>query len=197
MAAELQQLDDPLSRALDDVVAVLTASSIPYALIGGLATGYRSRPRYTRDIDLILDIPQVSLPAVLEALQHRGFEFEPREVIEDFTRHHMAVLWRDGVRLDWLKPMLPVYRHVLDQARLEPGPTVAIRVATAEGLILLKLLAFRLQDQTDIESLVAANRDAIDVEWIKREWQTIFDLDDPRMLWLLGQISDGRRPADS
>jgi predicted nucleotidyltransferase len=193
MAAEREPIDDPLSRALDDVVAVLAEFRISYALIGGLATGYRSRPRYTRDIDLILDIPQVSLPAVLEALHDRGFEFESREVIEDFTRHHMAVLWRDGVRLDWLKPMLPAYRHVLDQARLEPGPTVAIRVATAEGLILLKLLAFRLQDQTDIESLVAANRDAIDVEWIKREWQTIFDLDDPRILWLLGQIKDSPR----
>lgn len=197
MATEREHLGDPLSRALDDVVTVLAESGIHYALIGGLATGYRSRPRYTRDIDLILDIPQVALPAVLEALHDRGFEFEAREVIEEFTRHHMAVLWRDGVRLDWLKPMLPVYRHVLDQARLEPGPTVAIRVATAEGLILLKLLAFRLQDQTDIESLVAANRGALDVEWIKREWQTIFDLDDPRMLWLLGQLSDTPRPADS
>lgn len=86
---------------------------------------------------------------------------------------------------------------MLDQARLEPGPTVAIRVATAEGLILLKLLAFRLQDQTDIESLVAANRDALDVDWIKREWQTIFDLDDPRMLWLLGQLSDTPRQVSS
>jgi len=196
MAAEPEHLDDPLSRALDDVVTVLAESDIDYALIGGLATGYRSRPRYTRDIDLILDIPQIALPAVLEALHDRGFEFEARDVIEAFTRHHMAVLWRDGVRLDWLKPMLPVYRHVLDQARLEPGPTVAIRVATAEGLILLKLLAFRLQDQTDIESLVAANRDTLDVEWIKREWQTIFDLDDPRMLWLLEEVGGERRPAD-
>lgn len=42
--------------------------------------------------------------------------------IEDFTRNHMTVLWRDGVRVDWLKPMLPIYRHVLDQARLEPRP---------------------------------------------------------------------------
>lgn len=197
MEAERESLGDPLSRALEDVVTVLVETGIQYALIGGLATGYRSRPRYTRDIDLILDVPQIALPAVLEALHARGFEFESRQVIEDFTRHSMAVLWRDGVRVDWLKPMLPVYRHVLDQARLEPGPTVAIRVATAEGLILLKLIAFRLQDQTDIESLIAANREALDVEWIKREWHTIFGIDDPRMLWLLDQLGETRGPADS
>jgi len=196
MVTDPEQLDDPLSRALDDIVTVLTQFGIHHALIGGLATGYRSRPRYTRDIDLIIDIPQIMLPAVLEAVRDRGFEFESHVVIEEFTRHHMAVLWRDGVRLDWLKPVLPAYRHVLDQARLEPGPTVDIRVATAEGLILLKLLAFRLQDQTDIESLVAANRDTLDLEWIKREWQTIFDVDDPRMLWLLEQVSDGRETGN-
>ena len=191
MDADSDRPVDPLSRALEDVVAVLGRSGIAYALIGGLATGYRSRPRYTNDIDLILDIPQITLPIVLDALHDLGFEFETHDVIEAFTRHHMAVLWRDGVRVDWLKPVLPVYRHVLEQARVEPGPELTIRVATAEGLILLKLLAFRLQDQTDIEALVAANHGALDVEWIKREWQTIFELDDPRMAWLLGEIAAG------
>ncbi len=76
-------------------------------LIGGLATGFRARPRYTKDIDLILDVPMVALPAVPASLRGRGFEFDVREVIAEFTRQHMAVLWRDGVRVDWLKPVLP------------------------------------------------------------------------------------------
>ncbi len=71
----------------------------------------------------------------------------------------------------------------------EPGPNRSIRVATAEGLVLLKLLAFRLQDQTDIEALVAANRDTLDLDWIKQELQTVLKLDDPWMLWLLGQVA--------
>lgn len=189
MAAESARPTDPLGAALDDVVAVLAQAGIDYVLIGGLATGFRARPRYTNDIALILDVPQPALPSLLDRLQELRFEFDPRQVVEEFTRHHMAVLWRDGVRLDWLKPVLPAYRHVLERAAVEPGPTGSIRVATAEGLILLKLFAFRLQDQTDIEALVAANRVGLDLEWIKQEWQTVFDMEDPRTQWLLDQVA--------
>lgn len=192
MGDEADRPVDAIEAALTDIVSVLARADVPYALIGGLATGYRSRPRYTKDIDLILDVPQIALPAVLDTLGGLGFEFDQREVIEAFTRHHMAVLWRDGVRVDWLKPLLPAYRHVLECARAEPGPGGAIRVATAEGLILLKLLAFRLQDQTDVEALVAANHAVLDVDWIKAEWQTIFEPADPRMRWFLGLVAADR-----
>lgn len=63
MADETGRPIDAIEAALTDVVAVLTKANVPYALIGGLATGYRSRPRYTKDVDLIVDIPQITLPA--------------------------------------------------------------------------------------------------------------------------------------
>ncbi|MFM7077249.1 MAG: nucleotidyl transferase AbiEii/AbiGii toxin family protein [Planctomycetaceae bacterium] len=191
MPAERDPPVDPLVSALDDVVAVIVRAGVDYALIGGLATGFRSRPRYTNDIDLLIDVPSIVLPAVLARLGERGFDFDTPKVIEEFTRHHMTVLWRDGIRLDLLKPVLPAYRHVLERATTEQGPNGPIRVATAEGMILLKLFAFRLQDQTDVESLVAANRDALDLEWIRQEWRTVFELDDPRMQWLLGLVAAG------
>jgi hypothetical protein len=195
MAGEAGRPSDALEAALTDVIAVFVRAGITYALIGGLATGYRSRPRYTKDIDLIVDIPQIALPAVLEALGGLGFEFDQREVIDAFTQHHMAVLWRDGVRVDWLKPLLPAYRHVLERSQMESGPKGSIRVATAEGLILLKLLAFRLQDQTDVEALVAANHGALDIDWIKTEWRSVFEGDDPRMQWFLDLLDAGRESS--
>jgi hypothetical protein len=68
-------------------------------------------------------------------------------------------------------------------------------VATAEGLVLLKLLAFRLQDQTDVEALVASNP-TLDLDWIRGEWAAIFPLDDPRLAWLVEQVRSvtGPRP---
>ena len=48
------------------------------------------------------------------------------------------------------------------------GHTVC--VATAEGLILTKMVAFRPQDQLDIETLLTANRDHIDINLIREEW---------------------------
>lgn len=189
MHADPDRPTDALEAALTDVIEVLTATKTAYALIGGLATGFRSRPRYTQDIDVLLDVPQIRLPDLLERLRAASFEFDMHGVIAEFRRHHLAVLWRGDVRLDWLAPVLPAFRHVLETARDETGPTGPIRVASTEGLILMKLLAYRLQDQADIEALVAANRGAIDLDWIRREWETIFSTDEPRWRWLEQQIS--------
>ena len=57
---------------------------------------------------------------------------------------------------------------------------------------MLKLLAFRSQDQIDIENLVAANRDTLDMDWIKAEWEPLADPDDPRMLRLLEWVGNSR-----
>ncbi len=54
----------------------------------------------------------------------------------------------------------------------------------------MKLLAFRTQDQVDIENLVAAHQGTLDLDWIRAEWQTVTGLDDPRMRRLLELVGD-------
>jgi len=130
-------------------------------------------------------VPQLSLPPVLEELGQFGFSFDLMTAIREFTQEHMTVLSYHGIRIDWLEPVIPAYQHVLEHATEETWLDHKIRVASAEGLILLKLLAFRTQDQLDIENLAAAHRDHLDVAWIQAEWQAILPLDDPRMLRFL------------
>jgi hypothetical protein len=48
-------------------------------------------------------------------------------------------------------------------------------------LILTKLIAFRGQDVVDIENLLAANRGALDLEFVRHQWQTVGEADDARM----------------
>ena len=52
-------------------------------------------------------------------------------------------------------------------------------------------MAFRTQDQLDIENLVAAHRDNLDVAWIQSEWQAMASLDDPRMRRFLEIVASG------
>jgi Nucleotidyl transferase AbiEii toxin, Type IV TA system len=176
---------EDLQQALTEAAAAMAQFRAHYALIGGMATSYRSQPRFTKDVDFLLNVPQLVLPPLLEDLQRRGFEFDTLATIREWTQHHMVVLSYRGIRIDWLKPVLPAYVHVLDRATEETWLNQPIRIASAEGLILLKLLAFRTQDQLDIENLLAAHRDTLDLDWIRAEWQTVTSLDDPRMRWLL------------
>ena len=180
MASEQPELPQNLLAGLLELVQALDRLGLRYALIGGIAAGYRSRPRFTQDLDFLIEIPQLVLPGLLEDLKMRGFVFDSAEVIREWIQHHLSVLSFRGVRIDWLKPLLPIYQHVIDQAKPEDWMGCSIRIASSEGLILTKLLAFRGQDQVDIENLLAANRGQLDLDLIRREWETVAGQDDPR-----------------
>jgi hypothetical protein len=185
-------LSDEMRKALDEVTTAMDRHEVSYALIGGLATSYRSQPRFTKDIDFLVQVPQVVLPRLLEDLHGRGFEFETLAVIGEWTQYHMVTLSYHGIRVDWLKPLIPAYLRILQLATGEAWLDRPIRIASAEGLILLKLLAFPTQDQVDIENLVAANSDKLDLDWIRAEWQNLAALDDPRMRRLLELVSESK-----
>ncbi len=59
---------------------------------------------------------------------------------------------------------------------------------TAEGLILTKMIAFRPQDQMDIDTLLTANRDTIDVGLIREEWSPFAATEVERTSWLEAEI---------
>ena len=187
-------LSDDMRQALEQTTAAMDHYRVSYALIGGMATSYRSQPRFTKDIDFLVKVPQLILAPLLEDLLRRGFEFDTIATIGEWTQHHMVALSYHGIRIDFLKPLIPAYLHILDRATEETWLDRPLRIASAEGLILLKLLAFRSQDQVDIENLVAANRDTLDLGWITAEWQTLAELDDPRMRRLL-ELVGGSRPT--
>ncbi|HEV3204204.1 MAG TPA: nucleotidyl transferase AbiEii/AbiGii toxin family protein [Gemmataceae bacterium] len=179
MVTETPELPQNLLAGLLELVQALSRLRLRYALIGGIAAGYRSRPRFTQDLDFLIEVPQLVLPGLLEDLRTRGFVFDTETVIQEWVQHHLTVLSFRGVRIDWLKPLIPVYQHVIDQAKAENWLGCSIRIASPEGLILTKLLAFRGQDQVDIENLLAANRGQLDLDLIRREWETVGDLNDP------------------
>lgn len=190
MAAESQPLAGDLIRAVEVLSEVLADRSIRYALVGGLATTMRGRPRFTQDVDILLEVPQLSLAPLLEDLSRRGFTLDVATVVREFVRDHLTAFRFGTVRIDWLKPMLPLYSRALADATELPwteGHT--LRVATAEGLILTKLVAFRQQDQADIETLLAANQADIDVALIRREWHPYVSLEPARTAWLEAAIA--------
>src|SRR5713226_6172476 len=146
MPAEHDLLADEMVRAVELLADTLSAKSIPYAVVGGLATLMRGRPRFTQDVDVLLDVPQLVLPGLLDELARLGFDFAT--VIREYVREHMTAFRFGSVRIDWLKPVLPLYARTLaDASSVTWTEGHSVRIATAEGLILTKMLSFRPQDQ--------------------------------------------------
>jgi hypothetical protein len=177
-------------RAVESLAEAFDARSIRYALIGGLAVVLRGRPRFTQDVDFLLEVPQIVLPALLDELLERGFTLDPAIVTKQFIGEYVASFPFGHVRIDWLKPVLPLYSRALaDAAPLEWTEGHTVRVVTAEGLILTKMVAFRPQDQMDIDTLLTANRDAIDVDLIREEWSPFAATEVDRTSWLESAIA--------
>jgi hypothetical protein len=185
MAMDRSLLTDELDRAVELLAESFAARSIRHALIGGLATSLRGRQRTTQDVHFLLNVPQIHLPGLLDDLIDRGFTLDPSVVIPQYVRQYITAFAFGTVRIDWLKPVLPLYSRTLADAQpLDWSEGHSVMVATAEGLILTKMVAFRPQDQIDIETLLTANRDEIDIELIRQEWSPFAATETERTSWL-------------
>jgi len=190
-ASEASRFSERLQEAISKSSAIFERRQVPHALIGGLAVGLRARPRSTMDVDLIVSLPQLQLPTVLDDFVEAGFTPSTRELISQWNGG-MAVLWYDDVRIDWLKPVLPLYQHVIDRSEPLTIWEHPFRVATTEGLILCKLVPDRPQDRADIQDLLSASDANVDLAFIESEWLTIGSLDDPRIFELRRMIDSVR-----
>jgi hypothetical protein len=132
-------------------------------------------------ISFLVHIAPAQLPALSAELATREFNGDPPTMTREWAQEYRTELSFRDIPVEWLKPAIPLYRHVLDRATEESWLGHPVRVASAEGLILLKLLAYRPQDVVDIENLVAAHRETLDLAWIQSEWATVAAMDDPRM----------------
>ncbi len=180
MDAEAYPLPQDLIVAFRAMVQVLQRRGVRYALIGGVASSYRGQPRLTADLDFLIHVPALTLPGLLDELREEGFDFDSETVIRQWSQEHLTALDFRGVRVDWLKPQLPLFQHAIDSATVEWILDCSAHVASAESLILLKLLAFRDQDRVDIQKLIFANPGQLDLDWIRKEWLAMADGNDPR-----------------
>ena len=185
---------DQLKLILSEMVTALRNHGVNYALIGGIAVTMRGRSRFTRDIDFLLDMPQLRLPALLDELAQRGFEFDLAATIAAWHQGLLTMTWRGRVRVDWMRPVVPGYQRILDLATEVDINHQPIRVATAEGLILLKLTAWRSNDQEDIRALLAKHAGQLDLEWIRREFAQLSAPSDPAIVGFEEMVREHYQP---
>ena len=120
-------LGDQIARSVDRLFKLLESRKIGYLLVGGIALLNYVEGRNTEDIDLIIapeDLSRIK-PLKIESQDH------------DFVQATLGTL-----RIDCLLTQNPLFDYVRQHCETEAtfrGRTV--RIATIEGLILLKFYA--------------------------------------------------------
>src|SRR4051812_35273726 len=99
------------------------------------------------------------------------------------------------VIVDLLQPLIPAYAHVLDRAVNAQINGKSVRIGSAEGLIVTKLIAMRPQDEADIRELLVAYAGKLDLEFVRCEMDAFTDASDARRAKFDALVRDVTRGA--
>lgn len=138
---------------------------------GAIAYNYHGPPRLTRDVDVLVLIPDTKVPTLVEALSAAGCllgDVDPRpldlpSVLAEFRgKARMATFLYRGTRVEVFLPWHPFHHRVLDRSPERDLEGRRIRIHTAEDLIVFKKVFDRPKDLTDIQAILIAKRGHLD-----------------------------------
>jgi predicted nucleotidyltransferase len=179
MTTEL--VDRPLEDALRRALRLLGRSGLRGAFGGGLAVIIWGQPRVTQDLDLVLEVGRDAVADLLQAAREEGYTFEAdaaacaEELLEGGFLRLVPPADAAPVSLDLLLADTPLQRQALDRARTFELAGLQVPVLSPEDLILLKLVAFRPKDTFDLETVIDAVRETLDVDYL-RGWADRLEL---------------------
>ena len=138
-------------------------------IIGGIAVIARGVPRLTRDIDATVAGGVMELRQLLDALQEHGIAPRIPDVVAFADANQVVLLTHEpsGVDVDLSIAWLPFELEALAASELLEIAGTRVRVARAEDLVIYKAVAFRPQDQQDIERLLVLHP-TIDLARVRR-----------------------------
>lgn len=140
----------------EKIAALLAERKIPYALIGGVAMAFHTQPRFTKDIDLL--VQSCHFLPLSESLNTLGYfpSAPPWSFSKACLRLHrfLKPLPDDELFLDILVAESAKMEAIVDRAiRIEAPGHPTVPVARREDIIALKKLRASPQDEADITLL--------------------------------------------
>lgn len=160
---------------LTRIGAALAAESIPYMVIGGQAVLVHGEPRLTRDIDITVGVGPDDIDRLIAVTSTLGLTMLPDDAAA-FARETMvlpAIDEASGIRVDLILSLSAYEAQAIERAeptRLEGG---SVQVATAEDLVIHKIIAGRPRDLEDVRT-VLLKKPGLDRGYVRR-WLEEFD----------------------
>ncbi len=151
----------------EEIFAVLQSADARYVVVGGVAVNLHGYQRFTKDLDLVVELVPDNTRRALEALHSLGYKPNIPVKASDFAD--------PGIRASWIRDKgMMVFQMYSDRSRVtvdifvehpipfdvlwEEAATIdladaTVRIASIEHLTRMKHAASRPQDLLDIEKL--------------------------------------------
>lgn len=138
-----------------EIIKHIEGEKIRYALVGGVAMAFYAEPRFTQDIDILLE-PNDFEKARRVLEQNGYFEFAEPWTFKStpLTLHRFfKAVKNDQMIIDLLVAGNKKHLEIIENALIAQGEHGVVHVAVKSDIIWLKKQRHSLQDQADIERL--------------------------------------------
>lgn len=139
----------------NSLVKELETRKVRYALVGGVAMAFYTEPRFTRDIDLLVDSEDykkakgiLEKEGYFESASPWTFKKVPIEL-----HRFLKVIDEDEMTIDILIAEIEEVRRIIRDSVEAESEEGRIKIASRKDLIWLKRMRDSKQDQADIEKL--------------------------------------------
>jgi predicted nucleotidyltransferase len=174
----------PLLAPIQALQSLLSQFNDQGVIIGGVAVSLLGIPRYTVDLDVVFLLSFEDIPRLLAEAAKHGIEPRISDPIA-FARKSRVLLLRhhaSGIDIDLSLGTLPFEVEMVERSKMVEIGSIKLRLPTPEDLIIMKAIAHRSKDLTDIQSIAAShpNLDKERVRFWVEQFGEALDLPD---LW--------------
>jgi hypothetical protein len=170
-------------KALKHVWVSLQPLQVPMAVMGGLALAAWRHVRATRDVDLLIGVPDDEVETLLSTLTSAGLRPKHQPPLISLGSLQILQLLYEppeaylDLQVDLLLAQSDYHRQALARRMSTRLAAMGfdLDVLACEDLILHKLLAGRLVDRADAAMLLRVNRADLDLEYLLG-WTTTLTL---------------------
>jgi predicted nucleotidyltransferase len=151
--AVLTPLIEPLT-ALQHLIDQFNQRGV---IIGGIAASLLGQPRFTADLDAVILMSTEELPKLMEIAAQEGFVGRIADV-EAFARKNRVLLLQhdaSGIKVDISLGILPFEAEMVERGQEVLAGKIRLRLPTPEDLIIMKAVAHRPKDLSDIQAIAA------------------------------------------
>ncbi|MFZ3137809.1 MAG: hypothetical protein WA126_10520 [Thermodesulfovibrionales bacterium] len=146
-----------LEKDFKEFIESLNKNSVRYLIIGSFALSYYSEPRYTKDIDILVDSTASNADRLMTAIREFGFsdiELSSRDFLEP---NQVIQLGIAPLRIDLLTSLKGIpFADAWDRRTTGQYGDIPAFYISKQDLIDHKKLVGRKQDLADIEKLTKA-----------------------------------------
>ena len=139
----------------EEFLALLNRHNVRYCIVGSYALAFHAKPRYTKDLDILIEASGENAGNLLQALEDFGFGSLDLSSTDFTEENNIIQLGYEPVRIDILTSLQGLAFSDIWQSRVQgPYGHQVVNYIDREHLIKSKQISNRTQDKADLELLL-------------------------------------------